>query len=78
MARESFLARLERRLLHILGPADVMEPGSQRPAAPSTEPTGDVIEGDFYRSDRAVEPAASDENHDGGPRAGDEHGTPRR
>lgn len=77
MARESFLARLERRLLHVFGPADVMEPGSQRPAPPSTEPTGDVIEGDFYRSDRAVEPAATDEHHDGGPHSSDEHGTPR-
>ncbi len=57
MARRSFLAALERRLLHVFGPADVKGPDSQRPPAPSTDPTGEVIEGDFYRSDRAVDPA---------------------
>ncbi len=73
MARRSFLASLERRLLHVFGPADVMKPDSQRPAPASTEPTGEVIEGDFYRSDRAVGEARGEDGTDRGHRAEDDH-----
>lgn len=48
--RPSILQRLERQLMHVLGPADVRSPDSQRP---DTVPPlrGEVIEGEFERTD---------------------------
>lgn len=53
--RPSLLQRLERQLMHILGPADVRSPDSQRP---DTDPPvrGEVIEGEFERTDAPPDP----------------------
>ena len=48
--RPSLLQRLERQLMHVLGPADVRRPDSRRPeTAPPLR--GEVIEGEFERTD---------------------------
>lgn len=55
--RPSLLQRFERQLMHLLGPADVRDPSSQRPdTAPPLR--GEVVEGEFERTDVPREPRA--------------------
>jgi len=47
----SFLARVERRLMHLFGPADVKAADSRRPEPPAPPaPTGPVIIGEHVET----------------------------
>ena len=54
---QSWLSRMERRLMHLFGPADVRAADSRRPVPePLPEPTGPVIQGEVQASRRAGRP----------------------
>lgn len=50
---QSWLYRMERRLMHLFGPADVRAADSQRPVAPPPPAaTGPVIQGELATPER--------------------------
>jgi hypothetical protein len=50
---QSWLARMEQRLMHLFGPADVRAADSQRPVpAPPPAASGPVIQGELAPPDR--------------------------